>query len=384
MGETSRRKFFLAGLALPAAARIAAAPEPAVPLRFRMLGKTGLRVTELGCGCEAVSDPTVLRHAADLGINFFDTARAYEGGNNERVLKTVLEGRRKNLIVASRSYATDARTVREHLDTSLKEIGTDYLDIWYFGNKNAPEEVNDEMLAVQLAAQKAGKIRFRGISTHRLHRMVQFIIENRFDVVQIPYNFVIGTRRDPQRMEATGLEDALTELKRAGIGVVAMKVMAGRWHGRPEDNPLYPVYRQESGRAAAIRWVLRDDRVQTTSVRMVDREQVDENIRAMSGPFSAEDEKILSARLEQIKPLYCRECGACDGACPKGLPVSDIVRYVMYAEGYNCFEMGYNRFQSLPANLRAVRCSDCAACAVDCPNGVRVQQRLARAQQLFA
>ncbi len=383
MSETSRRRFFLTGLALPAASQVRA-PKTTVPLRFRTLGKTGLRVTELGCGCEAVSDYTVLQHAAGLGINFFDTARAYEGGNNERVLKAALAGRRKDVVIASRSYATDARTVRDHLDTSLKEIGTDYLDIWYFGNKSGPEEVNDEMLAVQLAAQKAGKIRFRGISTHRLNRMLPFIIRNRFDVVQIPYNFAIGTRRDPQGMEATNLEGAITELKRAGIGVVAMKVMAGRWHGRLEDNPLYSVYRHANGRAAAIRWALRDDRVQTTSVRMVDRDQVNENIRAMAGPFSAEDEKVLSAQMETIRPLYCRECGACDGACPKGLPVSNVVRYVMYAEGYGQFEMGYSRFQRMPDNLKAVRCSDCAACAVECPNGVRVRERLSRAQQLFA
>jgi predicted aldo/keto reductase-like oxidoreductase len=383
MSETSRRKFFLTGLALPAAAG-ARTPKSTVPLRYRRLGKTGLRVTELGCGCEAVSDHTVLQHAADLGINFFDTARAYEGGNNERVLKAALRARRKDLVVASRSYATDARTVKDHLDTSLKEIGTDYLDIWYFGNKSSPEEVNDEMLAVQLAAQKAGKIRFRGISTHRLHRMTQFIIRNRFDVVQIPYNFAIGTRRDPQGMEATSLESAIAELKRAGIGVVAMKVMAGRWRGRAEDSPLYSVYRQANGRNAAIRWALRDDRVQTTSVRMVDRDEVDENVRAMAGPFSAEDGKILSAQAETIRPLYCRECGSCDGACPKGLPVSDVVRYVMYAEGYGHFEMGYNRFQRLPEEVKAVRCSDCAACAVKCPNGVSIRERLARAQQLFA
>jgi predicted aldo/keto reductase-like oxidoreductase len=383
MSDTSRRTFFLTGLALPAAARTRA-PEPAVPLRYRTLGKTGLRVTELGCGCEAVSDYTVLQHAADLGINFFDTARAYEGGNNERVLKAALGGRRKSVVIASRSYAKDARTVKDHLDTSLKEIGTDYLDIWYFGDKSAPEDLNDEMLAVQLAAQKAGKIRFRGVSTHRLHRMVPFIVKNRFDVVQIPYNFAIGTRRDQNRMDATDLESSIGELKRAGIGVVAMKVMAGRWHGRAEDNPLYSVYRQTNGRAAAIRWALRDERVQTTSVRMVDRDQVNENIRAMAGPFSADDGKILSATLETIKPLYCRECGACDGACPKGLPVSDIVRSVMYAEGYGHFEMGYSRFQRLPADLKSVRCSECAACAVECPNGVRIQQRLARAQHLFA
>jgi len=385
MSDTpSRRKFFFTGLAMSGAPGLAA-PRKQVTLRYRTLGKTGLRVTELGCGSEAVSDYTVLERAADLGINFFDTARAYEGGNNERVVKAALGARRKSVIVSSRSYGKDARTIREHLDESLKEIGTDYLDIWYIGSKDSPEEVTDAMLEVQLAAQKAGKIRFRGFSTHRLNRMLPFITtKGRFDVIQIPYNFAIGTRRDPQKMDGTNLENCLADLKRAGIGVVAMKVMAGGYRTRTPDDPLYSLYQRPNAHAAALRWALRDDRIQTTSVRMSDHERLEENVHALASPFSEDDRKTLAAHIEDIKPLYCRMCGACDGACPNGLPVSDLARYAMYAQGYGEFDMGYRRYSELPEELRSVRCSDCAKCAVQCPNGVQVQAQLNLAQHLFS
>ena len=77
-------------------------------------------------------------------------------------------------------------------------------------------------------------------------------------------------------------------------------------------------------------------------------------------------------------------CGSCNGVCPKGLPVSDMVRYTMYAENYGQFALGRERFLELPRELREVRCGDCDSCSVQCPNGVRVSERLIRAQELFA
>jgi len=377
----SRREFLASSLAMQAVA-----PKPPVPLRHRVLGKTGLKVTEVGCGCEAVSDASVLQRALDLGINFFDTARQYEGGNSERMLRGALGARRKDVILASRSYGKDARTLQRELDDSLKVLGTDYLDIWYIGSKDTPESVSDDMLEVQRAAQKAGKIRFRGLSTHRLPRMREFIIKRgRFDVIQVTYSFAIGAARDPAvREDGAGLEAALDELKKAGVGAVAMKVMGGGYGSRLGASVLRFLTGQPSPHVAALRWALRNDRVQTTSVRMVDREQLEENIRAMERPFSEEDRKLLSAHLERIRPLLCRMCGACDGVCPKGLPVSELVRCATYADGYRAPEIGRERFNRLPPVVREVRCADCAACAVRCPNGVRLRERVAWAQELYA
>lgn len=383
----SRRNFLAAGITLPVAAKLppsSSAPAAGAALRHRVLGRTGLKVTEVGCGSEAVSDASVLQHAADLGINFFDTARPYEGGANERALAAALGSRRKDVIVSSRSYGKDRKAIEDDLETSLKELRTGYLDIWYIGSKDKPSDVSDGMLEAQLAAQKAGKIRFRGFSTHRLSEMLPFILEKgRFDVVQTPYNFAMGSARDPMKMFATSLEESIDRLHQAGIGIVAMKVMAGGYRERDASDPLYSLYRKPGAHAAALRWALRNPRLSTTSVRMASHDFLEENIKAMERPFNDDDAKVLAAHLERISPVYCRMCGSCDNACPKGLPVADLVRFATYADGYGEYAMGYERFRRLPGEQRNVRCGACSACAVECPNGVRVRDRVTRAQELF-
>ena len=113
-------------------------------------------------------------------------------------------------------------------------------------------------------------------------------------------------------------------------------------------------------------------------------DQLDENLMAMADHFSPSDEKVLAAHLETIRPIYCRMCGQCDGACRQGLPVADVMRILTYADGYRQFSLGRERFQQLAAAHRAVRCGDCSECTVECPHGVRVSDRMARAQELFA
>jgi predicted aldo/keto reductase-like oxidoreductase len=77
-------------------------------------------------------------------------------------------------------------------------------------------------------------------------------------------------------------------------------------------------------------------------------------------------------------------CYQCNGQCPKGAPVPETIRYLSYADFYGEFALGREHFMALSEEARAVRCSDCATCAVHCPNGVRVAERLMRAQELFA
>jgi hypothetical protein len=112
--------------------------------------------------------------------------------------------------------------------------------------------------------------------------------------------------------------------------------------------------------------------------------QLDENLRAMAEPWTPADEQKLVARLERIRTDYCSMCGQCEGTCPQGLPVADVLRYLTYAEGYGQFALGREHFLAMPAAQRDVRCGDCAECAVRCPQGVEVARRLSRAQALFA
>ena len=174
---------------------------------------------------------------------------------------------------------------------------------------------------------------------------------------------------------------AIEKLHQAGVGVIAMKVMArsggrGRGGGQPQRPATFA--------PAALKWTINNPAIATTVPSMTDIDQLEQNFRAMAERFTDADAKVLSARLEEITPYFCRMCGQCDGQCPKGLPVADMVRFVMYADGYGQFPLGRENFQRMSAEHQSVRCSDCATCAVHCPNGVHVSARLTRAQELFA
>jgi predicted aldo/keto reductase-like oxidoreductase len=195
-----------------------------------------------------------------------------------------------------------------------------------------------------------------------------------FDVILTSYNFSM----DP------AMDALIDSAVKQGLGIVAMKVMAGGFRTAKPGQKLYDTLKREGAMLAALKWVLKNKNVGTTIPSITDMEQLDENITAMTLPFSDADQKILFAQLEYIRPLYCRTCGNCAGKCPKGLPISDILRYLSYSEGYGEFQLARESFLELSPEVRNVRCSDCGACAIRCPNGVRVAQRLQIAQELLA
>jgi predicted aldo/keto reductase-like oxidoreductase len=142
--------------------------------------------------------------------------------------------------------------------------------------------------------------------------------------------------------------------------------------------------KRDGAMLAALKWVLKDSYIHTTIPGMTDNDQLDENLKAMTESYSPMEEQLLARQLDFITPLYCRMCGDCDGHCAKGLPVADVLRFVMYAEGYGQFELGRDHFKKLPVELASVRCGDCPTCTVKCRFGVKVPERLARAQEMFA
>jgi predicted aldo/keto reductase-like oxidoreductase len=387
MKSSSRRLFLSAGLALPAAglstsssqssktsAPADATREPRSRLVYRTLGKTGLKPTAVAFGCMITSDPSVIVAAADQGINYFDTARGYQGGNNERMVGAALKSKRKQLILSSKTPSPTKEGALKDLETSLREIGTDYLDIWYLHAKSRPDQITDDLMEAQRIAKQQGKVRFAGISTHAGHQELipAVIAAKHFDVLLTSYNFSMDE----------SMNDLIASARKAGIGIVGMKVMAGGFRRIKEGDPLYPKFKREGAHLAMLKWVLRNRNIDTTIPSITDLDQLDQNLRAMTEAWSSADEQLLAIRLEQIRPLYCRMCGACEGMCPKGIPVPDVVRFVSYADGYGEFALGRENYLALPEEHRL--CGDCSECAVKCPNGVQVAGRMARAQELFA
>ncbi len=385
--NSSRRNFLAAGLALPAAASATRLPAPGPAaasnlalqdsgLRFRVLGKTGLKVTRVAFGCMITSDASVIERAADMGINYFDTARSYQGGQNERMVGAALKSRRKSLVLSTKTGARTGAEALEHLETSLRELGTDWVDIWYLHARSSASQLTGDLMEAITKAKKAGKIRFAGVSTHSgQEEIIKAVVQNPLlDVVLVSYNFTT----------APTLPGAIAEAAKAGKGVVGMKVMAGGFRRTRPGSDAYNKLRREGAMVAALKWVLRNENVHTTIPSMTDMDQLEENFRAMTSDYGAADEKLLAEQLRYIGPLYCRMCGGCEGTCPRGVPVADVLRFLAYAEGYGQFALGRQHFQELPPEVADVRCADCETCAVQCRNGVRVAERLIRAQELFA
>jgi hypothetical protein len=354
----------------------AGTPSSGPGFQYKTLGKTGLKVTTVGFGCMVTSDGSVVERAADLGITYFDTARLYQQGNNERMVGAALKKKRKDIVLSSKTRSETKAQALEHIDTSLKELGTDYLDIWYLHSKTSPADVKDELIEAQQIAKKAGKIRFAGVSTHQGQvDLIPFLAKHpQVDVILTAYNFTL----EP------AIAKAIEEGSKAGKGVVAMKVMAGGFGRMEPTNPNYGKLKRDGAMLAALKWVLRNPHIDTTIPSMTDNEQLDENLKAMSQPFGPADEKLLAEHLQRIAPLYCRTCGRCDGMCRQGLPVADVLRILSYADGYGQFALGRERFLELGPEHAAVKCGSCSGCTVECPHGVRVRERVARAQELFA
>ena len=408
--QSSRRNFLASGLALPAAALGAPlgdspdgqaagqTPSNEVKLTYRTLGKTGLKVTSLSFGCMTTSDASVIEHAADIGIVHFDTARSYQSGNNERMVGAALKGKRQRVVISSKSAGKTKQEALADLDTSLRELGTDHLDIWYLHMKNEPAEVTDDLLEAQRAAKKDGKIRFAGVSTHfNMDRMLPYLAKlGQTDVALTTYNFAMRSVAADMNTNTgapkTDMATAIREARKSGMGIVAMKTMAGgttrvqrgdRLYGA-DSQALTKQLSQAGAPLAAIKWALRNESLDTAIVCMTDHDQLQENLRAMAEPYTGKDDALLAAQLAYISPIYCRMCGSCNGVCDKGVPVPDMLRFLTYAESYGQFAMARERFLELPERVRGIRCGDCGACSVDCPNGVQVRERVGRAQELFA
>jgi len=405
----SRRDFLVAGLALPASGVRTSSNSPfpfaggqakpeSTRLTYRSLGKTGLKVTSLAFGCMTTSDPSVIEHAADFGINHFDSARGYQNGNNERMVGAALKKVRPKVIISSKSAGKTKQEVLADLDTSLRELGTDYLDIWYLHMKNEPEQVTEDLLEAQRLAKQSGKIRFAGVSTHfNMDRMLAHLAKlGQTDVMLTTYNFAMrsvdagmNTNLDAPKTDMTA---AIRAARKAGVGIVVMKVLAGGITRVQRGDRLYGANPQALSRqlsregvpVAAIKWALKNESVDTAIVCMTNHDQFEENVRAMAEPYTEKDESLLTTQLASISPKYCRMCGVCGGVCERGVPVPDVLRFLTYAEGYGQFALARERFLELPPPVRDVRCSDCAACSVRCAHHVAVRDRLIHAQEILA
>lgn len=374
--EETRRQFLKAtggALVTAGAASALAGPDReadtprAIPRR--VLGRTNLSVSLLGFGVGDFIDPAVYRCAVDLGINYFHLSFDRHSVQlqppdkfNMQALAALRPMRRRIVVSYMPTVRTSKPELLADLDDFLRQSEFGHVDVWFVCCPSP--ELLDEFADALTHAKAAGKARWGALSTHSLARdMPKLAAEDSpVDVVMMGYNF--ASSKDDKKHLAT--------LHAAGRGITPMKPLAGRFYKDVVDTP-----------GPLLRWLANDARVHSIPVAMKKLSHVRQNVIALQQPLSPRDRQTLEAMLAHTSPRFCRLCGACQGQCPRGLAVSDLVRSAMYADGYENRRMARSRFHSIPAAQRNIPCKDCSGCSVQCPNGVAIRGRLLRAQQLF-
>ena len=340
---------------------------------YRTLGKTGIKVPVVSMGMVSAGNPALVRAALDAGIIHLDTAHAYQRGQNEEMIGQVIKGRpRDSYIIGTKVQSPENRitflytdevteeSFLKGLDASLKRLGLDYLDILYHHRVARREAALFEpILKAMEKAKKDGKTRFVGISTHRNEpEVIRAAVDSKFyEVVLTSYNF--------KQRHYLEVREAIAKAAQAGLGVIAMKVMAGVTF----QDPLKPI-----NPSAALKWVLQDPNVTTTVPGFNTFEEMKVDLAVMEDLALTDSEKEYLQKQASLPGLYCQGCGQCVKQCLAKLPIPDLMRAYMYTYGYRKPAFAQELVVSLGLPRRI--CDDCGPCPVKCSIGFDVSRKI--------
>jgi hypothetical protein len=347
---------------------LARAEKKSVP-EYRTLGKTGLKVTAVSMGVMNCSDPAVLLRAFDLGINFYDTADCYMKGRNEEMVGKAFEGKRQKVFIQTKVHAHDEKKMRSSVERSLRRLRTDYIDVLVWHNHSSPEEVSDPKLFEFMSKmKKEGKARFTGFSAHS--NMASLLSEaaksNFHDVALVSYNFTHSKK----------LKEAVALAAKSGIGIVAMKTQSGGYK-KEKMGGLSP-------HQAALKYIMMDQNVSAAVPGVTTIEQIEECAAAMGDSFSKGNLNELKQYQSFLQGKICTMCGGCIGECPYGVFRSDLLRVVMYHEGYQNDGLVEEAMEKTQLLQNIKLCSGCPSCSVVCRRGLDMKAQVQMAQQILS
>ncbi|MBN1344290.1 MAG: aldo/keto reductase [Phycisphaerae bacterium] len=355
-------------------------PESKLPTR--VLGKTGLRVSTIAYGSYNLSNPKLLDAAMNEGITLVVTSNDYQNGAAERTIGEIMARRRKQVVLGTGKSCTRRTTTQDLLqsiDQSLKRLQTDHVDMWRVHHVNDADVLGNEAIYEAFdKAKQAGKVGHLGLSTHSSPATGKVVAEaikrGRFEFLMAKYNF----------MEFPEDYVPFKNAADAGMGVIVFKVDAGRRDKAVAEMQQLKDKLKISGDQARIKWALQNKLVASVVSGERSFEGIREACQAAMTPLSRADRQYLDAYVRRFQHEYCRYCGQCVAACPHGVQVDDVMRFVMYFKHYQAEKAAMQEYAAMPQEKRAATCAHCSGpCMAACPNGVRVQPQLAEAHRLL-
>lgn len=319
------------------------------------LGRTGLMVTRTAFGVlplqrvERAEAARILCRAYDAGINFYDTARAYS--DSEEKIGDALSDVRDRIIIATKSGARTREGVLKDLQTSLRNLKTDYVDLLQLHNPGAvPDPADPESsYAALLEAREKGMVRFFGFTNHSRERALEAVDSGLFDTLQFPLCAI------------SSLEDLslIGHCRQADVGVIAMKPLSG---GLLTDARSAFAFLHQFENVVPIWGFQRMEELEDLLALDADPPQMDAALRAR-----------LESDRRELAADFCRACGYCL-PCPQEIPIPMAARM-----GLLLRRMPYQQFLSIEWSERMRRieeCRECGECMSRCPYGLEIPRLL--------
>jgi predicted aldo/keto reductase-like oxidoreductase len=352
-----------------------------VEMRYRSLGGTGLKVSEVAFGSYGFDNPDLLLAALDVGINTVCTSATYQGGRAERSIGEAIEsiGNRRDQLVLFTGAAVKAgatkQSVLDSIDGSLRRLRTDHVEIFRTSEIRSTDALRvDALFEAFEEAKGAGKVGHLALSGH--HGGMQDVLntaidDGRFEVLFTKYDFATYPDQD-------------TILQRAaerGIGTMVFKTGAGNRQKEIKDLEAGGL----SFRQATVKWALTNPNVASVCVGITNFGQIHEYVAAVGKRMSEPEVAMLHRYTGEMYDKYCRFCATCEASCPHQVAVAEINRYAMYFKYYGREKDSMQRYRSLPQGCSAEACAACeGSCDAACPFGRAVRSELVEAHHLLS
>jgi uncharacterized protein len=360
----SRRDFLKAAGAASVGSIVAAfnplaeASEGPKTIPTRPFGKTKIDVPMLAFGgsLDTSMSLLVLRQAFKWGVTYWDTANSYMGGKSEKGIGRYLAKYpedRKRIFLVTKSHAWTLGGLSRYLDLSLERMKTDYIDLFFVHAVRNISDLDNETKVWADKKKAQGKIRFFGFSTHSNMEACMLGASKLgwIDGIMMRYNY--------RRMHTDDMKKAVEACAMAGIGLTAMKTQGGGQVNIDSDTELKLAGRflqkgftDAQAKLKAV-W-------ENPAISCICSEMPNMTI-LMSNVAAAFDKKKLSVRDRGLFRQYAQEtcsqyCAGCADICESfvrvNVPVSDVMRCLMYARSYGSLHRGKTRFQKIPVNIR--------------------------------
>lgn len=333
-------------------------------MQYTILGKTGLRVSRLGFGgipiqrTDAERTKELIGYLHEVGVNYIDTARGYTV--SEEYLGYALKGIRQDFVIATKSMARTKEAMEKDIAISLKNLQTDYIDLYQIHNPSAADlekvMAPGGALEALMEAKSAGKIGHIGITLHPVELLQKAVDLEWAETIMFPYNLV-----------ETQAEEMMRICSQRNIGFIDMKPLAG---GAIDDATL------------ALRYICSNPDVTVVIPGMATIDEAKENLAAIEDntPLSAEElEKIEQIR-ENLGTQFCRRCNYC-APCAAGISIYTQFLLEGYYTRYNLKDWAIARYTAQEKN--AADCIECGACESRCPYNLPIRDMMKKVAKVF-